>query len=57
MKKISIVIGSLLLSIILNAKSNTQKIRDILATAISLSAYGTTLYLDDKEGQMEFYKL
>ena len=56
MKKISIVIGSLLFCTTLYAKSNTQKIGDILATAIPLSAYGTTLYLDDTEGQIEFYK-
>lgn len=56
MKKISIVFGGLLLSTALYAKSNAEKIGDILQIAIPLSAYGTTLYLDDKEGQMEFYK-
>jgi len=56
MKKISIVIGSLLLATTLYAKDNTERIGDILAATIPLSAYGTTLYLDDKEGQMEFYK-
>ena len=56
MKKISIIVGSLLLCTTLYAKSNAEKIGDILQIAIPLSAYGTTLYLDDKEGQMEFYK-
>ena len=56
MKKISIIAGSLLLCTTLYAKSNAEKIGDILQIAIPLSAYGTTLYLDDKEGQMEFYK-
>ncbi len=40
----------------LYATSNTQSIGDILAGAIPIVAYGTTLYLNDKEGQMQFYK-
>ena len=40
----------------LHAKSNTEKIGDILQIAIPLAGYGTTLYLDDKEGQYQFYK-
>ena len=35
---------------------NTEKIGDILSLAIPLGAYSTTLYLDDKEGQYQFYK-
>ena len=56
MQKISIILWSLLLCSSLYAKNNTEKIGDILQIAIPLSAYGTTLYLDDKEGQIEFYK-
>ena len=56
MKKVFMLIGSLLYTTTLYAKSNTQKIGDVLAMSIPLSAYGTTLYLDDREGQMEFYK-
>jgi len=56
MQKIFILFGSLLLSTTLFAKDNVEKIGDILQIAIPLSAYGTTLYLADKEGQMEFYK-
>ncbi|SFV59108.1 Membrane-associated phospholipid phosphatase [hydrothermal vent metagenome] len=46
----------MLLSSSLYAKSNTEKLGDILQIAIPSTAYATTLYLDDKEGQMEFYK-
>jgi len=35
---------------------NIKKIGDALLVLISSTAYGTTLYLDDKEGQKEFYK-
>ncbi len=56
MQKISMVLGSLLLCTTLYAKDNAEKIGDILQIAIPLGAYGTTLYLDDKEGQTEFYK-
>ncbi len=56
MKKALILLGSLLLCTTLYAKENGEKIGDILSVAIPLSAYGATLYLDDKEGQMDFYK-
>ena len=56
MKKISIVMGGLLFSVTLYAKSNTQKIGDILLATIPLSTYATTLYFDEEEGQTEFYK-
>jgi len=37
------------------AKSNTQKIGDILAIAIPAVAYGSTFYMDDEEGREQFY--
>ncbi len=37
-------------------KSNTETLGDILAVALPLGAYGTTLYNQDKEGQSQFYK-
>jgi len=39
-----------------NAKSNTEKIGDALAFAIPAVAYGSTFYMDDEEGRMQFYK-
>jgi len=56
MRKIITLIISMLLSSSLYAKSNTEKLGDILQIAVPLSAYGTTVYLDDKEGQNQFYK-
>jgi len=56
MRKISIATSVIILSGSLYAKDTTQKIGDILQIAIPLAAYGTTLYLDDKEGQWQFYK-
>jgi len=56
MQKISISLAMLLLSVSLYAKSNTEKIGDILSVAIPVVAYGTSLYLDDTEGQYQFYK-
>ena len=38
------------------AKNNTEKIGDILSVVIPIGAYGTTLYLNDEEGQYQFYK-
>lgn len=35
---------------------DTQRAGDILQIIIPSVAYGTTLYLDDKEGQNQFYK-
>jgi len=56
MRKIITLSISMLLSSSLYAKSNTEKLGDILQLAVPISAYGTTLYLDDKEGQNQFYK-
>jgi len=38
------------------AKSSTEVIGDVFSGLIPLTAYGTTLYLDDKNGQTQFYK-
>lgn len=46
----------LILSNLLFAKSNSEILGDIFSIAIPVGAYGTSLYLDDKEGQMQFYK-
>ena len=46
----------LLLSPPLFAKGAAQKLGDFLAVSIPLSAYAATLYLDDKEGQYQFYR-
>ena len=35
---------------------DTEKAGDVLQIIIPSIAYGTTLYLDDKEGQTQFYK-
>ncbi len=35
---------------------SSEKIGDVLRLVIPVSAYATTLYLDDKEGQYQFYK-
>ncbi len=35
---------------------SSDKIGDILQVVIPLSAYATTLYLDDEEGESQFYK-
>lgn len=56
MKKI---ILSALTGIILQSGANamdTEKVGDILQIIIPSVAYGTTHYLDDKEGQHQFYK-
>ena len=52
MKKIMVLV---LLSATLFAKSNTQKIGDILAVGIPAIAYGSTFYMDDDDGRGEFY--
>ncbi len=36
--------------------NNIEKIGDIVQILIPTVGYGTTLYLDDKEGQKQFYK-
>ena len=46
----------LLLSPFIYASSTSEKIGDAFRIILPLSAYGTTLYLDDNKGQMEFYK-
>lgn len=56
MKKIFAMLTILLLSTLINAKSTTQQIGDVLAAAIPLGGYGATLYFDDKEGGYEFFK-
>jgi len=55
-KTFKIVIFLLLFITSLNARSFTQTSGDVLALVIPATAYGTTLYLDDKDGQIEFYK-
>jgi membrane-associated phospholipid phosphatase len=40
----------------LQAKSTTETLGDVFSIAIPATAYGTSLYLNDKEGQMQFYK-
>jgi len=40
----------------LGAKSNTEKIGDLLAFAIPATVYGSTFYFDDVQGRTEFYK-
>jgi membrane-associated phospholipid phosphatase len=40
----------------LYAKSDTEKTGDALSVIIPLSAYGSSLYLKDNEGQKQFYK-
>ncbi len=57
MKKFAISIVILLgMSSFVDAKSTTESIGDVLSIAIPAGAYGTSLYLGDKDGQMQFYK-
>lgn len=51
-----LLLFSLLFSSLYSQKSNTELIGDIFLVALPLGAYGTTLYLDDKEGQIDFYQ-
>jgi membrane-associated phospholipid phosphatase len=53
MKKILL---SLLLTTSLFAKSTTERAGDLLALLLPAAAFSTTLYYDDREGQIEFYK-
>ena len=46
----------ILFPLILWGKSNTEKIGDFLTFAIPAAAYGSTFYMDDEEGRMQFYK-
>ncbi len=57
MKKLLPFSLSLLLNLTpLCAKSNTETLGDILAVTLPLSAYGTTIYNQDNEGESQFYK-
>ena len=56
MKKLLLLNVILLLNLTsLSAKSNTETLGDILAVALPLGAYGTTLYNQDQEGQYQMY--
>jgi len=55
-KKIVIVLAVMLLSAPIYAKDQTETIGDILLMVLPAAAYGTTLYLDDTEGQYQFYR-
>lgn len=55
--KTTLLIFSMLFSTeALLAKSKTETIGDVMLGLIPLTAYGTTLYFDDKEGEVQFYK-
>jgi membrane-associated phospholipid phosphatase len=57
MKKFFIVVIILLgANSVVNAKSTTETLGDIFSIAVPASAYGTSLYIGDKDGQMQFYK-
>lgn len=56
MKKLFTATLVILLSTSLYSKSKTEQIGDILQIVIPITAYGTTLYLDDKKGTNQFYK-
>ncbi len=56
MKKLFICCIGILMSASLQAKSSSETIGDVLSVAIPATAYGTSLYLADKDGQMQFYK-
>lgn len=43
-------------NIVYAGKSTTEKQGDILQVLIPLTAYGTTFYIDDREGRYQFYK-
>ena len=47
---------SLLFTSLYAQKSTTETLGDIFLVVLPLSTYGTTLYLDDKDGEIEFYK-
>jgi membrane-associated phospholipid phosphatase len=40
----------------LSADSNTESAGDVLRIILPLTAYGTTFYLNDKDGRNQFYK-
>ena len=49
------IIVAIILTLTTFAKSNTEKIGDILAISIPAMAYGSTFYMDDEEGRGQFY--
>jgi membrane-associated phospholipid phosphatase len=56
MKYIYLTLAQFLLVASLQAGSAIKTAGDILAVAIPLGAYGTSVYLEDKKGQYQFYK-
>ncbi len=38
-----------------SAKSNTEKLGDVLAFVLPAAAYGSTFYMDDEEGREQFF--
>jgi membrane-associated phospholipid phosphatase len=57
MKKLIISVFTLLgMNSIIFAKSTTESLGDVFSIIIPITAYTTSIYLDDKEGQVEFYK-
>ena len=38
-----------------DSSSSTTKVGDVMAFAIPAAAYGSTYYMDDKEGRQQFY--
>ena len=50
------IIMLVVFSVMLFARSNTEKIGDFLTLAIPAAAYGSTFYMDDEEGRKQFYK-
>ena len=49
------IILSMILTLTTFAKSNTEKIGDLLTFAIPAAAYGSTFYMNDEEGREQFY--
>ena len=57
MKKFTILVIIFLgISNSIYAKKTTETIGDILSIAVPVGAYGTSLYLGDKDGKIQFYK-
>ena len=55
-KTLSIFLLMLFSNITLHSKSFNENAGDVLLVLIPSATYGTTFYLDDKEGRMQFYK-
>jgi membrane-associated phospholipid phosphatase len=53
---IRIILTIVLLTPYVWAKSNTEKLGDLLTLGIPLTAFGNAYYQEDKEGQTQFYK-